>query len=206
MSKKAMDRKFDVVRMTPDHIDALVKIAATGDEPFWNAETFKRHITARYHGGYVAFDGLNPVGFVAHERVPSSAYIVVWNLVVMPEYRKKGVASELLKSLMGAVPCEFDGVRFNVRESNTLAHLLLKKLGFWCEAISRDFFIDYLIEGERKEDAFCFDYNPSKPRSKDDPLRIVSRTGAVLHGPPPSCGRDPFYVTDGNRHRQSKAG
>lgn len=198
---------FEVVRMKPAHIDALVAIERTSDENFWNKRTFQKHLAAKNHGGLVAIDGLNAVGGVAFERKAGDGYLQIWNIVVSPEYRRKGVGRLLVSRLLEMVPCEYDGVSFFVRQSNKVAHLFLNKLGFWCDTIARDYFIDKTVEATCKEDAYGFDYNPSKQRSKDDPLRITNRVGIVVASPRPSSREgSAIHFPDRLRNRKSQAG
>jgi ribosomal protein S18 acetylase RimI-like enzyme len=196
-----MDVGIVVHRMEGSQTDALVKISNTSNENFWTKKIFEKHIRLKNHGGLVAFDNSNPVGYAAFERRHQDAYIQIWDLVVHPQYRRRGVGRKLVASLTSMVPTEFSGVRFNVRESNFIAHLFLKNANFWCDAIARSYFIDKTGGPPRVEDAYCFDYNTNIARSKNDSIRIISRTGAVLAGPRPTSPRETFYVSQGNGHR-----
>lgn len=179
--------RFVVKKMVKRYIDTLVAIEAFSDENFWDRHVFRKFVFARHHGGLVAMDAMGPVGSVAFEVSPSERRLQIWNLVVHPQFRGKGVGRLLLKRLTARVPSEFASICANVREENLAAQRLLRSAGFWCYGIARNYFVDQTPAATRKEDAYCFEFNPSEERKKDVPLRIVDRSGVVCAGPRAGC-------------------
>ncbi len=134
-----------VRRMLTEDFPALARIEATSDENFWNEDTFGQHLCMSRSNGLVVWDSMAPVAFVAFESMPRTSYLQIWNLVVEPRFRKKGIGRLLVSRLIERVPSEFDGIRFNVRESNVEAQLFLRQLGFWCDCIALDYFLDFTV-------------------------------------------------------------
>ncbi len=110
----------------------------------------------------------DPVGFVSFERKPDR-YLQIWNIVVTTKRRRQGVGRRLVEEVMKIS----DSILFNVRESNTDAHLFLKRLNFWCYAKATNYFIDKIRNTVTKEDAYCFDYNPQAQRKPELTLRTT---------------------------------
>jgi len=68
----------------------------------------------------IAFDGKRVIGYIMYKGDE------VLNLVVHPDYRKKGIAKELMKEIMGSS----ERLVCRTREYNKEAFTFLKKLGF----------------------------------------------------------------------------
>jgi len=187
-----------IKRMRREDCDGLLPIEHTSDENYWSKEAFEKHIDSINCDILVASDPMGPVGFLAFERKLN--YVQIWNIVVLPKFRLKGVGRLLVSRLQEMIPCEFDGIRFNVRETNLGAQLFLRRIGFWCDTIARSYFLDFTIRVSRQEDAYCFDFNPSVRRNKDVPIRIVSRSNAPPAGVCLGAGKriTSLYVFDGD--------
>jgi ribosomal protein S18 acetylase RimI-like enzyme len=191
--------------MCKEHVDNLLFIENTSEENLWSKGDFESHIGLRNHSGLVAMDCQRPVGFIVYERRPVDSYLQIWNLVVDSKYRRMGVGTFLVKRLTEMVPEEYEGVDVFVRESNTAAHLFLKSLGFWCDTISRDYFIDRVLQHETRENAYGFDFNKSIRRSKHEKVRVTDRVGAVVPKLRLGSGRDARHHDHWQRHRQGEA-
>lgn len=165
-----------IQRMTSAHIDNLTKIEQTSRENYWNAQVFEKHLRTRNCAGMIIRDSMAVIGFIAYEH-SLNGYVQIWNMVIEDRFRRNGCGTRLIEQMKSWLPHKFDGLCFNVRESNLEAQLFLKKLGFWCEAIALNYFVDKTIKKVRQENAYCFDYNPMKRREKSVSVRIIDRLG-----------------------------
>lgn len=173
-----------IQKMEPVHFDSIMKIEETSTENFWNRTTFENHLKERHCKGLVALTGTEIVGYMTYELDPVNGTIQIWNLVVATDRQRQGVGEALVAELKDLVGCEFDSILFNVRESNLVAHVFLRSLGFYCGTISLGYFIDVRMNERVEEDAYCFDYTPNtKGRNKDVPIRITTRLGDVIARP-----------------------
>lgn len=68
----------------------------------------------------IALDGKKVIGYIMYEGDE------VLNLIVHPDYRKKGIGKELMKEIMG----NSEILVCRTRENNKEAFVFLKKLGF----------------------------------------------------------------------------
>ena len=82
----------------------------------------------------VAESGKKPVGFLVSRHVAGE--IEVLNLAVAPEQRRKGVATNLLRALPSA------SIFLEVRESNSPARALYRKLGFTVIGYREEYYED----------------------------------------------------------------
>jgi len=191
--------------MSEDHIDGLLAVEKSSRENFWNRGAFKKHLSMKNHYGVVACDSGKPVGFMVYEERPAWDHVQIWNMVVTPSSRRDGVGSAMFEAVKAKVPERYGRIVFNVRESNTGAHLFLKKLGFWCVAIARKYFVDKIKETVRRENAYCFDYNPSANRSKDEPICITGRFGSIVARPLSGGRKDQLVdISEGHRSGQGQ--
>lgn len=207
---KTITPKFIVADMVPANIDALLKIEQTSEENFWPKGQFEKHATGPRYCGLVAYSENNPVGFLCYEKKAEESEFQIWNMVVADSHRRQMAGTTMVSYLTMLMQPNYSSIVFNVRESNVTAQLFLKKLGFWCDTIARNYFLDKIKDDVRRENAYRFDYNPNKKRSKDAKIRITSRFGNVIARPrtgaraskAPGGGVD---VSLGDRHRQGKA-
>jgi ribosomal protein S18 acetylase RimI-like enzyme len=173
---------FITQRMAGVHIEAMLRVEQSSRENFWNKEVFLKHLRIARHGGHVAFCRKTLVGFVAFEHFEK--HIQIWNLVVARRFRNHGVARLLIDKIQS------DVLRFNVREANLPAQMLLKKTGFLCDSIARNYFIDHIHEGVSQEDAYCFG------RGQKEKFRITDRVGAAFVEPRTAPKNALFGVPD----------
>ena len=90
----------------------------------WSEESFKTADNTRF---YLYFEGEKVVGYVGIYSVLDEGYIT--NIAVLKDYRKKGVATSLLKELTEKESA-LSFISLEVRESNAAAISLYTKFNF----------------------------------------------------------------------------
>ena len=86
---------------------------------------------------YLYFKDGCAAGFLSFKKAADEGYIQ--NLAVLPEYRKKGIAFSLLKKLLESSK-NLKFITLEVRQSNTSAINLYKKLGFSTVGVRKNFY------------------------------------------------------------------
>lgn len=126
---------------SPDQIDAVLKIESASFTSPWTREMYLSELENRNVSYcFLASIGDGPaVGFCSFWRVLDELHIN--NLAVLPDYRRQGVASELLAYVLrkgfqlGAVRATLE-----VRKSNTPALMLYERFGFTVAGIRHDYY------------------------------------------------------------------
>jgi len=115
----------------PDEIDAILAIEQAS---FTNPWTREMYVAELKNQGvsffYLARDkGRQSVGFCSFWRVVDELHIN--NLAVVPEYRRQGVATALLRRVLeDAARFDIRRTMLEVRRSNTAARQLYERFGF----------------------------------------------------------------------------
>ncbi len=126
-----------ITEMTEKHAAELANLDKICFSVPWSENSFRE-------------EAENPLAkyFVAEEDGKLIGYLGVWcvqdegqitNIAVLPEYRRKGIASKLLEHLV----CECKGVSqlvLEVRESNSGALALYEKYGFKRVGMRKNFY------------------------------------------------------------------
>ena len=100
----------------------------------WSEESFKTADNTRF---YLYFEGEKVVGYVGIYSVLDEGYIT--NIAVLKDYRKKGVATSLLKELTEKESA-LSFISLEVRESNAAAISLYTKFNFNKEGVRKAFY------------------------------------------------------------------
>ena len=100
----------------------------------WSEESFKTADNTRF---YLYFEGEKVVGYVGIYSVLDEGYIT--NIAVLKDYRKKGVATSLLKELTEKESA-LSFISLEVRESNAAAISLYTKFNFKKEGVRKAFY------------------------------------------------------------------
>lgn len=132
-------------RITPlasaDQIDDVLAIEAASFTNPWTREMYLSELENRNVSYcYLASLGNDPpIGFCSFWRVLDELHIN--NLAVLPDFRRKGVASRLLRYVL------FEGVRLGavratleVRRSNEAARQLYARFGFAVAGVRADYY------------------------------------------------------------------
>jgi ribosomal protein S18 acetylase RimI-like enzyme len=144
--------------LTANYFDLAAQIECDSCEKFYSkgdiADLMGR---SKIHGAIIT-DIKLPVGYIMWRQDRRKNTISVLNLVIKEDYRRKGLATELLKYLTGKFRKSdfrkgaFKSIVCPIRETNQAARHFLTNFGFSCSGVLRDYYDEY---GE-SEDAFCF--------------------------------------------------
>ena len=125
---------------SPDEIDALMAVELASFTNPWTREMYLAEFENRdVSAFFLARRGARVVGFCAFWRVLDELHIN--NVAVLPEERRKGVASALLVRIL-AEGRKLGAFRatLEVRRSNAAALALYQRLGFSVEATRRGYY------------------------------------------------------------------
>jgi ribosomal protein S18 acetylase RimI-like enzyme len=150
------ENKIKIFKMDEIHLESCFNIEKNSNEQNWDKFDFLNHIKRRNCGGYVISLNEIIVGFLAYEKNKKKDYIFVWNLVIDPLHRKKGLATILLNHIKSLVQNKKTTIQANIREKNIEAHSFFKKMGFSAWGISKEYFFDEVLDVIKIEDAYCF--------------------------------------------------
>ena len=144
-----------VTDMTLAHLDEVYEIETHSFSIPWSKNEFRREIIENKHAIYkVALLAPSKVaGYAGMWHIVNEGQIT--NIAVAGKYRRKGVGSLLLESLIAAAyKKEMIGLTLEVRASNTAAQLFYKKYGFKPEGIRKGYYINPAGQpGANREDA-----------------------------------------------------
>ena len=150
---------IDIRFLQIDEWPEIEEIEASCDWPIEDFDTFKGVF---YADECVSLAGTYDDKLVAYAILEvSKEHISVARLAVDPEFRRKGIGTQMLNYIIGmSLPGENQAVAFDTCETNLPAHLFLKRNGFKAVAVVRD----YLGEGR---DAYMFAYGGGNPVPKN---------------------------------------
>lgn len=96
---------------------------------YWDAESFTHFFTVENTVALIAYEQLTPVAMAIHRTQGEQADILT--IAVLPEYRRRGIAAQLLDlALKGAVANGAKELFLDVEEGNAAAIALYEKFGF----------------------------------------------------------------------------
>ncbi len=105
----------------------------------WSESSFREAFGPGWSFGLVAEHELDLVGYVVSREVAGSGEIL--NLAVAPEWRRRGLARDLLHAAIAALRRrEATEVYLEVRESNAAARRLYEAEGFGAVGRRRDYY------------------------------------------------------------------
>ena len=117
----------------------------------WDDDDYVRCLRQPNVIGKVLEEDEEVVGYMLYELHKTSLRIL--RLAVDPWHRRRAVARQLIESLIHKLaPARRTVLAINVRESNLVAQLFLRRLGFTAVAIDQRFYSD------TDEDAYCFEF------------------------------------------------
>jgi ribosomal-protein-alanine N-acetyltransferase len=117
----------------------------------WTEEDFVRHLRQRNCIGMVAEHDERVVGFMIYELHKNRLHIL--NFAVHSDFRRRGVASGMIRKLVGKLsPQRRNRITLEIRETNLAAQLFFREAGFRAISVLREFYED------SPEDAYLFQY------------------------------------------------
>jgi ribosomal-protein-alanine N-acetyltransferase len=117
----------------------------------WIEDDFIRCLRQRNCIGMVAEHEERVVGFMIYELHKNQLHIL--NFAVHAEFRRRGVGRQMVAKLMGKLSHQRrNRILLEVRETNLLAQLFFRDLGFRAVTVLRDFYDD------TTEDAYLMQY------------------------------------------------
>jgi ribosomal-protein-alanine N-acetyltransferase len=135
----------------------VLAIEAASFEFPWLEEDFIRCLRQRNCIGMVAEHDDRVVGFMIYEL--NKNRIQVLNFAASPDYRRRGVGSQMMAKLVGKLSAQRrNRIALEVRETNLPAQLFFRECGFRAVSVLRGFYED------TPEDAYLmqFRYRPEK--------------------------------------------
>lgn len=134
-----MAMKIKISKMTAEDIPQICDIEEKSFPIPWQTDTFKHELTNMLATYLVAKDSEKVIGFIGAWFVMDECQIT--NIAVDEEYRKKGIASQLVTELFKE--CKKHGTNYimlEVRVNNLVAQKLYAKHGFVEEVIRKGYY------------------------------------------------------------------
>lgn len=138
--------------LRPDLVPAASNLECHSCERFFSECDIRQVLRHPLGGGLVLCKGLKPVAYVLFLKNNKQAHLV--NLVVHPDWRRKGMGSVLVDQLKKRA----NRITAAIRETNFAAHLFLQVNDFLATSVKRDHFTDEWSEVTEREDAFVFEF------------------------------------------------
>jgi ribosomal-protein-alanine N-acetyltransferase len=131
-----------IVPMTLDHIDDIMIVENLSFSIPWSKNAFVEEITKNsFAFYYTGMFGGKAVGYGGMWQVFDEGHIT--NIAVHPEFRKIGIASSILKYMIGeSIKKGVKRMTLEVRSSNVSALRLYQKYGFINEGIRKSYYAD----------------------------------------------------------------
>ncbi len=131
--------EFEIFRMSENRIDGVLEIEKECFSSPWSRESLEAELGNEYARFFVAVCDGTVIGYIGAFNVFGE--VSLGNLAVKKEYRKAGVASALLNELEKTAKNEnAEFITLEVRQSNTAAIRLYKKLGFSQSGLRKGFY------------------------------------------------------------------
>jgi [ribosomal protein S18]-alanine N-acetyltransferase len=117
----------------------------------WSEDDFLHCLRQRNCIGMVAESGDHVIGHVIYELHRNRLHIL--NLAIHPTHRRQHVGAQIMKKLIGKLSSHRRArITLELRESNLIAQLFLKSLGFVATKVGKNYYED------TSEDAYFMEY------------------------------------------------
>jgi ribosomal-protein-alanine N-acetyltransferase len=132
----------EIIRADIEHIDDIMIVENLCFKIPWSRGALVEEITKNRFAIYYSAKVNNTiVGYAGMRSVCGEGHIT--NIAVHPEYRKCGIGSKLLESLIAtAKKLKIKSMTLEVRKSNLVAQGLYKKYGFQTYGLRKSYYID----------------------------------------------------------------
>lgn len=122
--------------------EAILPIEQQAFENAWSEEDFCHCLRQRNAGGQVAILDAKVAGFIIHELVSETQFLIL-TFAVAADRRRQGIGTRLVQYLIDTLKRQHrDEIIAQVRERNLPAQRLFRKLGFRCTEIIADAYDD----------------------------------------------------------------
>lgn len=149
--------------MTEKDLDRVYALEQKCSENPWGPMEFADVLMHSNCVGMVVEYKQQIIGYLIYETYDNS--LAITNIAVLPEFRRKGVASQMVARLACRLTCGArNRMTLEVRESNLSAQLFFRSLGFKAVHIRR------ASEENGNEDIYCMQY---QHRSRVLPTALV---------------------------------
>ena len=131
---------MEIVRMTADHVPQVAALEAVCFRDPWSERSVASELDNPLSLWLVALDGERVAGYIGSQSVMGESDMM--NVAVHPDYRRRGIAEELILALVEAVKAELDShcLTLEVRASNDPAIALYRKLDFEQIGLRRNYY------------------------------------------------------------------
>jgi ribosomal-protein-alanine N-acetyltransferase len=147
---------YDIRRLELQHLAAIEAIERRSYRTPWSRSMFASELAKPSSISLGAFDGERLVGYLIISRYVDAWHVM--NVAVDPEYRRRGIAANLLERLFELTASDVRrGYTLEVRVSNEEAIRLYERLGFESRGIRRGYYTD------NHEDALIMWRDPGPP-------------------------------------------
>ena len=143
--------------LSSNYFDLVAQIECDSCENFYSKADICCFMKESGVHGLIITDIKLPVGYIMWQQNRSRNTLFVMNLVISRYYRRKGLATQLIRKLTGKFRKSnyrkgvFRSITCPIRETNQVARSFLVNFGFLCSGVLRNHY-----ECGESEDAFNF--------------------------------------------------
>ena len=128
-----------ITNMTNIHVPQIAELEKRCFNDPWSEVSIASELNNRLSCWLVALDGDTVVGYVGSQTVLGETDMM--NIAVHPDYRKQGIATELIRTLIDALSRQGShSLMLEVRQTNEPAKNLYTALGFECIGIRKNYY------------------------------------------------------------------
>ena len=128
-----------ITKMTNVHVLQIAELEKFCFNDPWSEKSIASELNNRLSCWLVALDGDSVVGYVGSQTVLGETDMM--NIAVHPDYRKQGIATDLIQSLIDALSKQGShSLMLEVRQTNEPAKRLYESLGFETVGIRKNYY------------------------------------------------------------------
>ena len=128
-----------ITRMAQCHVSQIADLERLCFNDPWSENSIASELNNKLSHWLVALDGEKVIGYVGSQTVLGETDMM--NIAVHPDYRKRGIATELIQELINALnERNSHSLMLEVRESNDPAKELYLKMGFELVGIRKNYY------------------------------------------------------------------
>ena len=139
MGKFLVRCQMIITKMTQDHVSQIAEIEKICFNDPWSENSISSELNNRLAYWLVTLDEDVVAGYVGSQTVLGETDMM--NIAVHPNYRKRGIATDLIQALIAALTAQGShSLMLEVRSTNEPAKNLYRKLGFEAVGIRRNYY------------------------------------------------------------------